>query len=400
MGRKERARKECVQLRKQRRRVAAKAAPAAGGAADPVAAACRGAAGRLAGWYCSPRGETSAPRDALMDATGPQRALRPRLPLLLLLLPALLALAPGAAAAFQIDLAALDLPLPHRLNVSAASVTQTRTGCYARLETPEGFLDSPNYPADYPPGLDCCYDIARPSTSYCGVKLYAEQLVVGKQPSDGAFCQTDWLAMESCVPEGGSRYCGNLTGSTYQFLFQPGSRALRFQFHSSGGSRRPRPVAGAVLRFRLRYRLLRSCRGLFQEPAVGALPGPGPSRPCYARVRNRRGAIHTPGYPQPYPPGQDCVYEFVRPNPFICGVRMRSTSFELEPSVSTPFGGACSDFLQTPGCGFLCGSLNFTWLAVYQPGATSQRFHFHSDDENNFNGFFITFEQVYHCPDS
>jgi hypothetical protein len=49
-----------------------------------------------------------------------------------------------------------------------------------------------------------------------------------------------------------------------------------------------------------------------------------------------------------------------RPNPFICGIRMRSTEFQLEPSTSTPFGRACADYLQAPGCGFLCGSINFS----------------------------------------
>ncbi|XP_068086021.1 suppressor of tumorigenicity 14 protein homolog [Anabrus simplex] len=268
------------------------------------------------------------------------------------------------------------------------------TGCYIHLETAEGYLDSPNYPGTYPPGFDCCYDIARPSPNYCGVKFYVETLNILKTEEDGAFCLTDWLAVESCVPEGGSRYCGNLTGTTLQYMFQPGSRALRLQFHSS--DHKP---DGEELRYRLRYRLLTNCRGLFQEPSVSSLPGPT-DVPCYTKVRDKRGAIKTPHYPAPYPPYLDCVYEFIRPNPFICGIRMRSVTFELEPSVSTPFGGACSDFFQTPGCGFLCGSLNFSWLALYQPGATSQRFHFHSDEENSFPGFLIAFEQVYHCQET
>lgn len=38
---------------------------------------------------------------------------------------------------------------------------------------------------------------------------------------------------------------------------------------------------------------------------------------------------------------------------------MRSVDFQLEPSILTPFGGACADYLQAPGCGFLCGSMSF-----------------------------------------
>ncbi|PSN41998.1 hypothetical protein C0J52_14872 [Blattella germanica] len=55
-----------------------------------------------------------------------------------------------------------------------------------------------------------------------------------------------------------------------------------------------------------------------------------------------------------------CVHSSCRPNPFICGIRMHSVDFELESSMETPFGGACSDYFQAPGCGFLCGSINFS----------------------------------------
>jgi hypothetical protein len=45
----------------------------------------------------------------------------------------------------------------------------------------------------------------------------AEQLAIVQTPEDGDFCQTDWLSVDSCVPEGGSRFCGNLTGSTCEY---------------------------------------------------------------------------------------------------------------------------------------------------------------------------------------
>ncbi|XP_069684280.1 bone morphogenetic protein 1-like [Periplaneta americana] len=266
------------------------------------------------------------------------------------------------------------------------------TACYIRLETAEGFLESPNYPDSYPPGFDCCYDIARLSSRHCGVKFHAEQLTIVQTAEDEGFCQTDWLSVDSCVPEGGSRFCGNLTGTTFQYLFQPGSRALRLIFHSSQQG----PGPGATYRYRLRYSLLDDCTGLFQEPAVSLIPGEA-GMACYTRIPEKRGSINTPFFPDFYPDNLDCVYEFIRPNPFICGIRMRSMKFQLEPSTTTPFGGACADYLQAPGCGFLCGSINFSWTAMYQPGATSQRFHFHSDDVNSLQGFLIAFEQVYHC---
>nr|CAD7408344.1 unnamed protein product [Timema cristinae] len=76
---------------------------------------------------------------------------------------------------------------------------------------------------------------------------------------------------------------------------------------------------------------------------------------------------------------------------------MRSNHFKLEPPIWTPLGGACSDYLQAPGCGFLCGEINFVWTSLYQPAATSQKFHFHSDYVNSLSGFLIEYEQLYHC---
>nr|CAD7401955.1 unnamed protein product [Timema poppensis] len=88
---------------------------------------------------------------------------------------------------------------------------------------------------------------------------------------------------------------------------------------------------------------------------------------------------------------------------------MRSNHFKLEPPIWTPLGGACSDYLQAPGCGFLCGEINFVCkisqlvaaepmgTSLYQPAATSQKFHFHSDYVNSLSGFLIEYEQLYHC---
>nr|CAD7408348.1 unnamed protein product [Timema cristinae] len=182
-----------------------------------------------------------------------------------------------------------------------------KTGCYQRLEGEEGYLDSPNYPAEYPQGLECCYEIARPSSRYCGLMLYAHLFQVLKTVEDGDFCLTDWFVMDSCVPEGGSRLCGNLTGSTFQYLFQPGSRAIRFIFHSSK-SKCDRTLE---YRYQLKYHLLKDCDGLFQEAVHTDIPGET-STPCYTRIADRSGTINTPYHPSVYPSNVDCVYEFVR----------------------------------------------------------------------------------------
>ncbi|KAK2717564.1 complement C1s subcomponent-like [Artemia franciscana] len=259
--------------------------------------------------------------------------------------------------------------------------------CYFKFSEIEGMIESPNYPQNYPNNADCRIDIARTSVKQCGVKLIMEDFDVESDPDD-SFCQKDWLAAESCVPEGGAKICGNETGATYQYVFQPGAMSLRLQFQSdSQGTRKG---------FRIRYKVVEECMGLFLDTSPSIIPGSGGAL-CQTRIQDLSGTINTPYHPKKYPDNLDCIYEFVRADQFVCGVRMRAQQFELEPPLQTLFGGACSDFFHTPSCGFLCGKLNFSWTAKFQPGATSLRFHFHSDESSGFAGFQISFEQIYRC---
>jgi len=34
-----------------------------------------------------------------------------------------------------------------------------------------------------------------------------------EEPDSNRFCKSDWLSIDSCVPEGGARFCGNLSTS-------------------------------------------------------------------------------------------------------------------------------------------------------------------------------------------
>lgn len=96
-----------------------------------------------------------------------------------------------------------------------------------------------------------------------------------------------------------------------QYLFQPGSRALRLIFHSSQQNPEDRPDPSVKYRYRLRYQILNDCGGLFQEPAVSDIPGEE-GMTCYTRIPDKRGSIHTPFYPEYYSHNLDCVYEFIR----------------------------------------------------------------------------------------
>ncbi|KAK7083689.1 hypothetical protein SK128_022856, partial [Halocaridina rubra] len=172
-----------------------------------------------------------------------------------------------------------------------------------------------------------------------------------------------------------------------QYLYQPGSTSIRFVFHAS---EMPESRKG----FRIRYDVLTSCPGPYQtqNPPISPIPGTS-GAPCYTRITDTRGTINTPYHPKKYPENLDCVYEFIRTSQDICGVRMATVTFDMDNPLMTIFGGACTDFLHLPSCGFLCGKINFSWVVAFQPGATSLKFHFHSDESQGFLGFLINFEQ-------
>lgn len=262
--------------------------------------------------------------------------------------------------------------------------------CHYSLEGESGILESPNYPSEYPLGQDCCYDINRPSVKHCGVRLTVEDLDVGRGEEDG-FCRRDWVSVPSCVPERGTRICGNSTGQIYQYLFQPGASSIRLVFHAG-------EMSEGRTGFRIRYELLTTCLGPYQtqNPPISSIPGTTDAL-CYTRITDTKGTINTPYHPNKYPDNLDCVYEFVRSSPDVCGVKMQTVTFEMETPLMTIFGGACTDFLHLPSCGFLCGKAAFSWTVSFQPGATSLKFHFHSDEATGHLGFLINFEQVTEC---
>jgi hypothetical protein len=260
------------------------------------------------------------------------------------------------------------------------------------FEDTEGLIKLPKNPRLYSTEVRCLFDVARTDDIQCGIRVTFDEFNLEVPDTDG-FCKKDWVGIDSCVPEGGSRFCGNISTSTYEYPFQKDAEAFRLVFYSSNYTQKKD--------FRIYYKLLTDCSrndGLFWNPPYNVIPEVFPAdTPCFTQVTELKGTINTPWFPENYPDNMDCVYEFIRESPLICGVRMRVVSFELDNHIDTQLGGACLDFFHTPGCGFLCGSLRFVWIARFQPGATSLKFHFHSDEKTTFRGFQIAFEQVYSC---
>lgn len=140
----------------------------------------------------------------------------------------------------------------------------------------------------------------------------------------GEVCRDDYIAVESCVPEGGARFCGNETGisrkfecynealvavanqlpSEDHFNFQPGATAIRFLFHSD--------AATSGRGFRFRYKMVDDCSSYFFNIQPSGIPPNVGSATCFTRISEASGTINTPYHPKTYPENLDCVYQFVR----------------------------------------------------------------------------------------
>jgi len=226
------------------------------------------------------------------------------------------------------------------------------TTCYTRLEGEEGFLESPDYPSDYPSNQDCNYDIVRTSSSVCGIRLYSELMVTdalmvslifvnnylflssvedlnipGSITKGGDVCMNDYISVESCVPEGGARFCGNDAGisrkkqnkventhvenqftccipQTDHYNFQPGATAIRLLFHSDS--------SGSGRGFRIKYKMVEDCSSYFYDIQPSGIPPLVGTATCFTRISEPSGTINTPYHPKNYPENLDCVYQFVR----------------------------------------------------------------------------------------
>lgn len=108
--------------------------------------------------------------------------------------------------------------------------------------------------------------------------LVEDMNIPGSYVNGGDICMNDFVAVDSCVPEGSARLCGNETGlmCNYYYIyifgfqiiiiiyfldhynFQPGATAIRFWFHSDSTGTSGRG-------FRLRYKMAKDCSSYFHD---------------------------------------------------------------------------------------------------------------------------------------
>src|SRR5699024_5651573 len=112
---------------------------------------------------------------------------------------------------------------------------------------------------------------------------------------------------------------------------------------------------------------------------------------CSKVTEQKEFFLHSPGYPEKYPPDLDCL-TMIRPlRPTVCKLEINVDHFELQPY---DFSKSClqSDFLDIDSKETLCGKMAEAQSKIFPFINSTFAIHFHSDSfKTNFDRGFRLF---------
>ncbi|XP_008147050.2 cubilin [Eptesicus fuscus] len=177
----------------------------------------------------------------------------------------------------------------------------------------------------------------------------------------------------------------SVSNCPHEFLqIHDGDSSAAFQLGRFCGSSTPHELLSSdnALYFHFYSEHLRNERGFTirwetQQPECGGI------------LTGTYGSIKSPGYPGNYPPGRDCVWRVITSPGLLITFAFGTLSLEHHDDCSKDYleirDGPLS---QDPVLGKFCTTLSVPPLQTTGPFA---RVHFHSDDQVNDQGFYITY---------
>ncbi|XP_021927994.1 cubilin, partial [Zootermopsis nevadensis] len=246
------------------------------------------------------------------------------------------------------------VPFTERDNASTYTKQLSGDQCVASYGASQFRLQSPRFPAPYPPGLQCIYVVEAVSTDICLLQATFLTFDLGD-------CESG-----DHVIIAGQRLCGSVNGvQTFRFgrprsliLFRTGAAEGRKGF----------------------------------DIAVRQVPCPltsVPHRECSANFSGRSFVLQSTGYPASYPGNVHCQYVIraagPSPQQSLCQAAFSFESFNVDSSE-----GCSRDRLEIGDQDVLCGFFN--GVRTYE-FVGELRAHFYSDDFGNQGGYRISVVQ-------
>ncbi|RWS09000.1 cubilin-like protein [Dinothrombium tinctorium] len=258
--------------------------------------------------------------------------------------------------------------------------------CGGVINTAEGWIFSPNYPANYDDSISCSYIIKRFSPDVCKLTLHFIDFDIEDTSPN---CDSDYLDLGQ-----GYRMCGILISDTKKTItFPPFQTTIEFKFKSDAQHNRKGFMARVT-------QVPNSCKDGLQPTVRPPRPPTDDSEintfqdSCDTFITGFGGAIRSPDYPNNYPTNKFCLYVFRRPNNGVCRVELTFNKFDIEHSLFFGSTGCDTDYLELPKGVKLCGAHYNRRPLFYPPGSDYMILTFKSDGTGTAPGFDIDVRQI------
>ncbi|XP_064458407.1 cubilin-like isoform X3 [Ornithodoros turicata] len=240
-------------------------------------------------------------------------------------------------------------------------------GTCGRLRSAAGRLDSPRYPAFYPPNLDCNYWIHKSSPEVCRAQLYFTRFDLGTYL--GGRCPFDFLDIQ------GTKYCGRRDGQALIVDFPYKRDTIVLRLHTDHTSQK----SG----FRIQVRQMTTgCARSLQ-------PQSSPRVSCNQVFTTEEFQIVSLGFRRGgYLPNTDCAYVIKKSDFRVCALEIKIDAFDLEDDADCD-----KDYLQFNEVK-LCGKQAYGATRTIEFLDDELKVHFHSNPTINGAGFFVSAKQV------
>lgn len=282
---------------------------------------------------------------------------------------------------------------------------RTVSHCDATVDTPEGWIFSPNYPGDYDNFRTCTFTVPKRTSDVCTLRLTFNDFELEDSPD----CFNDYLLLPD-----GQKICGTLPPDTTKTV-SISRRHSSFTFlFSSNEAKTGKGFMVKIVQEPYTCSDDLPDSSLFPTDSQPEDFGPPAARPqdfdppvarpqefnpvtrpqaqtgsrgCDQRLLGPSGLIRSPGYPRIYGPNMRCRYTLLRLNSGVCRVQISFKRFNLENSY-----GCRKDYLELPDRSRLCG--RYTGTRTYDFKQDFLNLYFISDRFRADSGFEIEVRQL------
>ncbi|XP_075591258.1 uncharacterized protein LOC124491913 [Dermatophagoides farinae] len=278
-----------------------------------------------------------------------------------------------------------DPTIPEWKYLQNPSSSSSSLLCSKTFRQKEFFIDSPNFPDNYPPDLDCLFMIVPYSLDVCKIEINFDSFELQPYDFEKNCLKSDFLDFDNK-----EQFCGKMTETQSRIYSFRRNETFFIHFHSD--SFRTSFDKG----FRLYVRQI-ECSSLLNQPNKLPVKQQKPQQQqnhCSRILMSSSFDIQSPLYPSPYPSNSYCDYRIVKfkaPGVNVCFLEVHFIEFDLQSSTD------CNkDYVSFNGIK-QCGSIAKDSVRLFPFYDNEFTISFFADPLISGRGFFLKIRQN-ECP--